>query len=156
MVATTKPHTRNIRPFFLVVAHPIKLSTSLNSDLPRIVLPQKLQVTEDNGLVRQATQLQTSEVLQLLSEFTRERHLIHECNEPYAVGDGRIIADFGDLFRVSLDNNSNLQTMINKITTKSQILIIEKFSIKFWCIIIPAILLASLNYFSSVILTTQL
>ena len=32
-----------------------------------------------------------------------EGHLIHGGNESYAVDDGRIIADFGDLFRVSLE-----------------------------------------------------
>ena len=33
-----------------------------------------------------------------------EGHLIHGGNDSYAVDDGRIIADFGDLFRVSLIN----------------------------------------------------
>src|SRR5690606_28431287 len=32
-----------------------------------------------------------------------ESDLIHKSTESYAVDDGRIIADFGDLFRVSLD-----------------------------------------------------
>ena len=34
-----------------------------------------------------------------------EGDLIHGGNESYAVDDGGIIADFGDLFRVSLENH---------------------------------------------------